>query len=128
MLTQALDKVAISLSALCAIHCLLMPVVIAIVPSLIALPFADERFHLVLLLFVLPTSVIALFMGCRKHRRWNVVGWGSAGIVVLIGTVMAGHEVLGETLEKLATMLGVSLVVVGHTLNFRQCRSSDCPH
>ena len=123
-----LDKTAIGLSAFCALHCLLLPVGLALLPSLATLPFGDESFHQGLIFLVLPTSFLALTLGCRRHRRWSVFAIGALGISILFITALFGHDLMGEFGEKTATLTGSSLVVVGHLMNFRQCREIDCQH
>lgn len=122
--SQLLDRTAIGLSALCLVHCLALPLLLALAPPLAALPVADEHFHLWLVYLVLPTSLLALFLGCRQHRRWTVLAWGLSGVGVLLLAALLGHDVLGEAREKALTVLGAVLVAIGHGLNFRLCRSS----
>tara|TARA_A100001037_G_C14995721_1_gene564674 strand:- start:510 stop:962 length:453 start_codon:yes stop_codon:yes gene_type:complete len=126
--TELLDRAAIGLSALCMLHCLALPAAMVLLPSLTSLPFADERFHLALIFVVLPTSLFALFMGCRRHRRIRVLVWGGSGVAVLLGTAIVGHEVPGASWERILTLIGASLVVFGHLQNFSLCRSSACQH
>ena len=121
-----LDKSSVGLSTVCAVHCLLMPVAVVILPSLAALPVADERFHLLLVFFVLPLSTVALTMGCRKHKSWRVMAVGVGGLVLLVGAALAGHDLLGELTEKSATVIGAGLVALSHVMNFRKCRALDC--
>ena len=121
-----LDKSSVGLSTVCAVHCLLMPVAVVMLPSLAALPFADERFHVLLVFFVLPLSTVALTMGCRKHRSWRVMAVGVVGLVLLLGAALAGHDLLGELTEKSATVIGAGLVALSHVMNFRKCRALDC--
>lgn len=121
-----LDKSSVGLSTVCAVHCLLMPVAVVILPSLAALPFADERFHLLLVFFVLPLSTVALTMGCRKHKSWRVMAVGVVGLVLLVGAALGGHDLFGELIEKSATVIGAGLVALSHVMNFRECRALDC--
>lgn len=123
-----LDKTAIGLSAICAIHCLALPVALALLPSLALLPVADESFHLLLVWLVLPTSVVALALGCKRHQQWQVLAWGIAGLAVLVFAAALGHDLLGENLEKWTTVAGASLVATGHVLNYRHCQTADCQH
>lgn len=123
-----LDKTAIGLSAICAIHCLMLPIGLALIPSLAVLPMGDESFHHLLIFVVLPTSVIALSMGCRRHRQWRVAAWGGAGLIVLVFTALFGHDVLGEQLEKWTTVFGAALVAMSHIMNYQRCQSTDCQH
>ena len=113
---------------LCVIHCLATPVLLVLLPSLAVLPIADESFHLLLVFLVIPTSVTALFLGCRLHRRWSVLSWGLSGVGVLVLAALVGHDLLGETGEKLMTVVGALMVATSHGLNYRLCRSRDCAH
>ena len=63
-LTSVLDKSAIGLSVLCLIHCLALPLALVTSFSFSALWVADESFHQLLVFLVLPTSFLALALGC----------------------------------------------------------------
>jgi len=130
--THALgDKTAISLSLLCTIHCLALPIFAALLPSTAALVLEDEMFHLWVVLAVIPISVFALTMGCKKHKRYRVLALGAIGIAVLAASVLIDHHILGETWEKILTVVGASFVAAGHLLNYRLCVKHDtdekCP-
>ena len=113
---------------MCVLHCFATPILLAFAPSLLALPIADEKFHAVLIFMILPASLVALTLGCRRHGDMSVVYWGCGGLVVLLGTLVLGHDLLGDAGEKTMTVFGSGLVVIGHTLNFRACRASTCQH
>jgi hypothetical protein len=121
-----LDKAAIGLSTLCAIHCLFLPVALTMLPSLALMPVGEESFHLLLVCLVLPTSIIALTLGCRRHKERRMLLWGGAGLIVLVVTAALGHDFFGEVLEKSATVLGTILVATAHFINYRCCRTLDC--
>ena len=128
MLSMLLDRASIGLSVICVLHCFATPILLAFAPSLLALPVADEKFHAVLIFLILPASLVALTLGCRRHGDMSVVYWGCGGLVVLLGTLVLGHDLLGDAGEKIMTVFGTGLVVIGHTLNFRACRASTCQH
>ena len=128
MLSMLLDRASISLSLICVLHCFATPILLAFAPSLLALPVADEKFHAVLIFMIMPASLVALTMGCRRHGDMSVVYWGCGGLLVLLGTLVLGHDLLGDAGEKIMTVFGSGLVVVGHVLNFRSCRTSACEH
>ena len=119
------DKVAIGLSLACALHCLVVPVIVSLYPSVITAGLQDERIHLALLAFVIPISAFSLTMGCRQHSKLPVISVGAAGIFVLILSALLGHELGGESLEVAGTLLGSGLVACSHVLNFKLCRASD---
>ena len=128
MLSMLLDRASIGLSVICVLHCFATPILLAFAPSLLALPVADEKFHAVLIFLILPASLVTLTLGCRRHGDMSVVYWGCGGLVVLLGTLVLGHDLLGDAGEKIMTVFGSGLVVIGHTLNFRACRASTCQH
>ena len=126
--TSVLDRSAIGLSFLCVLHCLAVPLTLILMPSLAALPIADERVHLLLVLLVLPTSTVALTLGCRQHGLKHILAWGLTGIAILVLAAGLGEEFLGEYGEKILTVVGSVLVAVGHILYFKCCRTAGCDH
>ena len=121
-----LDRVAISASGICAIHCLCLPLILSILPALGATFFGQEAFHVVLLWLVIPLSVVALTMGCRKHKNWVVGVLGLVGLALLIVAAVFGHDFLGETGERFATLAGALFIGVGHYRNYTLCRRAEC--
>ena len=120
------DKTAISLSILCALHCLALPVLVVMLPSLTAWNLASEEAHLWLLVAVIPISVYALTMGCRKHRQFNIMFLGLIGLALLIIAAWLGHDILGEIGEKTILTIGAAVIALSHLLNQRQCRRVSC--
>jgi len=124
--TPVLDKLAISTSAICAIHCLSLPLLLGVFPALGATLFGEEAFHVLLLWLVIPLSLVALTMGCWKHKdRWVAVA-GFVGLSALIFAASFGHDVLGEAGERIATLLGAVAIAVGHLRNYTLCRRVAC--
>ena len=85
-----LDRVAISLAMVCAVHCLVLPVLIILLPIIATSFFAHENFHLWMLLLVLPTTGLSIFMGCRRHKDKWVAALTVAGLLFLGGFVISG--------------------------------------
>jgi len=124
------NKLAIGLSAFCAIHCLASPLLIVLLPSLAALQLDNEAFHGWLLIGVIPTSLFSLFMGCKQHQRYRVMLIGVGGLLVLVSAVFVEDFAYGEVLEKVLTVIGACIVALAHFLNFRFCnrvKSCECP-
>lgn len=123
-----LDKLAIGLSALCAIHCLFLPVAIILVPALTATVVGDEIFHRWMLLVVIPTSLFALTLGCRRHRNNTILATALLGLGIMIYAALFGHDHLGEFGEKAATLIGACILSLGHWWNHTACREANCSH
>jgi len=123
MTTQAIfDKGAIALSLACAVHCLALPVLAVMTPAVMGYFITDESFHRWLAFVVIPISLFALTMGCRRHKSMTVFAFGISGIVVLVFAAAFGHDVLGEAGEKVATLIGAGLIAVAHYRNYRLCQ------
>ncbi|MCG8669575.1 MAG: MerC domain-containing protein [Pseudomonadales bacterium] len=123
------DQLAISLSLLCTIHCLAVPVLLVALPSLASLRLDNEAFHIWMIIAVLPISLYALTLGCKKHKRYRVVAFGCAGLVFLVAAIL-GEDLFGEAGEKSLTVIGSALLIWGHIQNYRLCReheNCDCP-
>lgn len=116
------DKMAISLSLLCALHCLAFPIAIVMLPSLAALPLNDEAFHLWMVLVVIPTSIYALSVGCKKHKRYRVLGLGVIGLIILASAVFIPEAYMTELGEKVLTLVGACIISVGHCWNYKLCQ------
>ena len=121
-----IDKAAIGLSLVCAGHCLLLPVALVLLPTLTATSLGDERFHQWMLMAVIPISLAALTMGCRRHGNMLVMATGVAGLAILALAALFGHELLGESGEKIASLAGASLIALGHCKNHSLCRRARC--
>lgn len=125
--SNTLDKFAILLSGVCLLHCLLTPVLVTLLPifSLSAL-VEDVLFHKLMLWIVLPSSFTALFIGCRKHKRWSIAASGLLGMLILVIVAFFGHEVLSIKTEKIATTVGGLVLALSHYLNYRACQATTC--
>jgi MerC mercury resistance protein len=123
--SSSLDRVAIGLSSFCALHCLVTPAAVILFPALSACFGSDRVFHVLLLTLVVPSSVLALTLGCRLHRDAWVLGFGVIGLNLLLITVAIGHV---ELWERPMTFSATALIVAAHVRNYRLCRSGRCTH
>ncbi len=124
------DKMAISLSLLCAIHCLAFPFMVVVLPSLAALQLDEEVFHFWMLSAVIPTSTYALTMGCKQHKNYSVFMLGLLGLFVLVFSAIVVKSLLGELWEKIMTSLGAGIIAYSHYRNYRLCQDQGncvCP-
>ena len=125
------DNLAIGLSILCVMQCLAVPSLLVLLPSAVAFYLQNEAFHFWMIIVVIPVSVFALTLGCKQHKRYQVMVSGIIGLALLVAALVVGETLLGENGEKLLTILGAGFVTVGHLLNFRLCRRSGpegCAH
>ena len=121
-----MDRIAIGLSGVCAIHCLITPLVLVALPVAAGAWLDGESFHLWLLLLILPLSTTALTLGCRRHKDMAVMLLGIAGMALLLLAVFLPVGWLGENGERALTLAGSATLIAGHVRNFRMCRASAC--
>ncbi|PAV25526.1 MerC mercury resistance protein [Tamilnaduibacter salinus] len=126
--SQWLDRLAIGMSTLCALHCLLLPFALVLIPTLGASFLGDAAFHRALLWLVIPSSLLAVGLGCSRHRDRQVWGYALAGLTVMTVAAFWGHGLFGEWGEKLVTLSGAGLLCVSHLRNHRLCRQDHCDH
>jgi len=91
-----MDRIAIVGSALCLLHCIAMPVFLAVFPSYITVFLQDEKFHQLLIWLVIPSSLLAVFIGCCKHKDSWVLAGVVIGVLIMAFTAVFGHDFLGE--------------------------------
>ena len=123
-----LDGMAVIFSGTCMVHCLLLPLMVTVFPIVQGSLLDEQQFHLVMLLLILPTSLIALTIGCRKHKDRLTLVLGTVGLVVLTFTALFGHDNFGYLGERIVTTIGGLVLALAHIQNFRCCRTVDCQH
>lgn len=120
------DKTAISLSALCLAHCLLVPSFLVFLSGYVSLSYNNELIHYAILLIAIPVSLYALITGVRNHKSYAYLYAGLVGITALILAVTLGAQIWGEIGEKALTSVGAILVAISHFKNYRLCRQVEC--
>ena len=112
------DRVGLSASLVCVVHCLLTPFLILFVP-LIGHWFEQRWIHIVLAVFVVPVGAIAFRHGYEIHKRKEVIGLAAFGILALIAGLLFASNLTASTL---LTIAGGLALVVAHLLNLHGCR------
>lgn len=120
--SRVFDRIAITLSAICIVHCLAVPLLVGLLP-IAAISFGDnQHFHELMLWLVVPTSLVGFSMGFGVHRNVGIVLTGALGVVVLWLVAIYGHGVWRTDVEVVVSVAG-SLVLGGaHWMNFRAVR------
>ena len=120
------DKTAISLSALCLFHCLLVPSFLVFLSGYISLSYNNELIHYAILFIAIPVIIYALIAGVKNHNSYTYLYVGLLGILTLILAVTLGVQMWGEAGEKILTTIGALLVAISHFKNYRLCREVEC--
>ena len=121
-----IDGLAISLSFLCAVHCLFMPSFIILAPSLLSISFDNEFIHYLILALAIPISIFALSKGYKAHKSLSMIFIGFLGLSILLFAVLFGNNLFGEIGEKGLTLFGSVIVASAHYRNLKVCKELDC--
>ena len=118
-----LDRVGLTLSVLCAVHCVGTLVLVAglgIGGSVLLNP-AIHRVGLVLAMLVV---AVAIGAGALRHRRPAPFVIAMTGLTFMGGAMAAPAEFE----EAVLTIIGVSMVAVAHVLNVRHLHRCNLNH
>ena len=128
-----LDRIAISLSSLCALHCVALPIVATIMPLLSSTIehgsiLHEFWFHRFILIFILPISIFALISGYRCHKQALLILIAGIGLAVLLFTAifadtLISKQVLPHSGETMLTIIAGIIHAVGHIMNMFATRS-----
>lgn len=109
-----LDRLGLFLSGLCAVHCVLGIVVVAGM-GLGGGFLLDPAIHHIGLILATLIAAVAIGAGALRHREPLPLVVAIAGLSFMGGALLVGHG----TEEAVLTVVGVSLVAIGHVLNMR---------
>jgi len=117
------DMIGIGASILCAIHCALLPFVLAFAPALSHFVPGDERVHRVLAFLLVGVGLIAFWTGYQVHRRKIVVLLLAFGIAAIVAGAYGEGWLPSHRWETAITLIGSSLLVTAHFKNRTLCRT-----
>ena len=121
-----IDGLAISLSFICAFHCLFVPSFIVLAPSFLSIVFDNEFIHYLILVLAIPISIFALAIGYKAHNNLSMVLIGLLGLSTLLFAVLFAANLFGEVGEKGLTLMGSVMVAAAHFRNLKVCKELDC--
>jgi hypothetical protein len=127
-----LDRLGATGSLVCAIHCALLPVVIALLPSLGVAAWLGEGFERGFVTFATLLGLFTLAWGYRRHREVRALGILIPGLAALWIGVLYGplHHALIP--HAITMTLGGTLVGMAHLANLRlnhgHVHNASCAH
>jgi hypothetical protein len=114
---KGLDWLGLSLSALCAAHCLASILIVSTLGIGGQLFFAPEIHRIGLVLAIL-VAAVAIGWGALRHRKAAPFVIAMMGLTFMGGALAVEHG----PKEAVLTIIGVGLVALGHLLNLREGR------
>ena len=89
---QFSDKLSICLSLCCILHCIALPVIILIIPSIASLWINNEKVHVILVLFAVPISLFAMAKSLRIHHNYKCISLAVIGLSLLVSAIFM-HDI-----------------------------------
>lgn len=113
------DRIGISTSILCVLHCLLTPLLVIFLP-LAGSVLTEGWFHFAIVIVAVPVAFIALWRGYRRHHQSPVLWWGSIGVAAMsLALAINRHN---STLESALMIIAGTSLSYAHFLNLRAIR------
>jgi hypothetical protein len=127
-----LDRLGAVGSLLCALHCALLPLVIAVLPSLGVAAWLGDNFERGFVLFATLLGLFSVIWGYRRHGAVRALGMLLPGLAVLWVGVL--YDPLHHALvpHAIAMTFGGTLVGMAHLANLRlnhgHVHDASCAH
>jgi len=131
---ETFDRFAISLSSLCAIHCIALPIAASVTPLLMSTinhgnAVHEFWFHQFILIFIIPVSIFALVTGFRCHKKNLPMLLGGLGLSILVIVALFAEQLLSQQVishsgETILTVIGGIIHAAGHITNALATKAS----
>ena len=126
------DRVGSGVAMLCAVHCALLPVVLAALPALGLALLAVQQWELPYVAFASMLALASLWQGFRRHRVYRALVFLVPGLVAVWAGLLvpALHD---DIVRHAITMtFGGTLIAVAHLINLRlthgHVHDATCSH
>ncbi len=114
-----LDRIGITATSLCALHCILLPVILPALPLLGISFLADHMWEHVFLVVTAILGSIAMFSGFKRYHKKLYPFY-----LLILGVVIywQKHD-FSESIQPLFIVVGATLIVAAHIINIKLCNS-----
>lgn len=115
------DRLGISTSILCVLHCLLTPFLLMFLP-MVGATLAEGWFHTMIIATAVPVAILAFWNGYRIHRHTPMLWLAGLGFLSMMAAVhFAGEH---NSIESAFMLTAGVLLAIAHFLNLRAIRSA----
>jgi len=114
-----LDRIGITATSLCALHCILLPILLPALPLLGLSFLANHQWENVFMLLTGVLGTYALFSGFKRYHRKL---YPLYTLFLGMGIYSLRHD-FSEQAEPYIIILGATLIVAAHIINLKLCNS-----
>ena len=111
----SLDKIGMCASAVCAVHCLLIPFFLIFGLEGMLWWIDNEWVELLIISITVSVGSVSFILGYRKHRQHFVPVLFVAGLLLIVNGEAVSQEWLGATLS----ILGAVILIYAHFNNLQ---------
>ena len=117
-LLRIADRVGATASFVCAVHCALLPLIIAVLPAIGLGVLANHAFERAFIAFAAVLAVVSLATGFRRHRRFRAFGFLLPGVALMLAGLIVDFDAR-PVLHAVLVSAGGTLVALSHLANLR---------
>lgn len=114
-----LDRIGITATSLCALHCILLPILLPALPLLGLSFLADHAWEHVFLIITAILGAYALFSGFKRYHR-KIYPFYLLAIGVIVYWIK--HD-FATDIQPYFIVIGASFIVAAHLINLRLCNN-----
>ncbi len=123
-----LDKIGITATSLCALHCILLPILLPALPLLGLSFFAEHQWEHIFLIVTAILGSIAMLSGFKRYHKKLYPLY-----LLILGVAVYWHKHdYSEAVQPFFIVIGATLIVAAHLINIKlcnsckQCNKHDC--
>ncbi|NMP17176.1 MULTISPECIES: MerC domain-containing protein [unclassified Thalassotalea] len=114
-----LDRLGITATSLCALHCILLPVLLPVLSLLGLEAWASHEAEHMFLFATLVLGSVALFSGFKRYHRKIYPFY----LLFLGGFIYWHKHSVDESVQPLMIIVGAVLLVAAHVVNLKLCNN-----
>ena len=118
MINKIWDKIGISVSGLCLLHCLATPIVLILFPATSFSWLENEIIHQVFAIMVILAAVMAITPHRNTGRNKDIIVMALMGVFFILSAMFLLHD-HGALYEILITAIGSMLLITAHYKNLK---------
>lgn len=116
----------------CAIHCALLPFVLALLPALGLGVLATAGFEYGYVAFATVLALASLWLGYRRHRVYRALAFLVPGLLAVWGGILLPELHENAIIHAVTMTFGGTLIAVAHLINLRlthgHVHDASCAH
>jgi hypothetical protein len=118
-LTRFGDSLGALAAGVCAAHCALLPIVLALLPTLGVGVLASREFEFLYVAFATVLALLSLVQGYRRHRIYRALGYAVPGLLAVWAGVLVTVVHENVLAHAVVMTIGGTLIAVAHLVNLK---------